>query len=218
MVLPSRAVSPIVNENRPRPQPTTVTAALRRGRRSPCRPAPNEPPATGPRINVPQSARDMLHEVRLTRSNLEAQVERLEQIDAWLVILAKLAGLNLPAPRVLGTAPLAYSLFVKPRPDGSAEFSIDGGSGFVLGPRLAGFFKFMASGSSAPGDDGHGNWRSRAETVQFLRESAAREVPARYVNNLVHLLRKALRKAGYDRNLIQTHRQKGVRLALKPRP
>jgi DNA-binding winged helix-turn-helix (wHTH) protein len=32
---------------------------------------------------------------------------------------------------------------------------------------------------------------------------------------MVNLLRKTLRKNGYDSNLIQTNKEKGVRLALK---
>jgi DNA-binding winged helix-turn-helix (wHTH) protein len=34
----------------------------------------------------------------------------------------------------------------------------------------------------------------------------------------VHLLRSALGKAGQDKRLIQTHRRKGIRLALKHQP
>jgi hypothetical protein len=111
---------------------------------------------------------------------------------------------------------VAHNLDIQPQPDGSAEMMIDGGRKFFLGPRLAEVFKFIASaGKDGAGEDPLVGWRSRQEILKFLSDSTGEEFRKQYVNNMVHLLKKALRKAGYDRGLIQTNRQKGIRFALK---
>jgi transposase len=93
--------------------------------------------------------------------------------------------------------------------------SIDGGRKFVLAPQLAEVFRFIATGDKERSEkDPLVSWRSR-EAVLELLDSDGRSYSRRYVNNLVHRLRQTLRKAGYDWNLIQTHRQKGVRFAFK---
>ena len=175
-------------------------------------------PIASPRFNVAASIRDLRRELRQVLGSLEGVIGKIEQIEEALKLLEKAstgcAGISI----LTGASRLAYNLEILPRADGSGsvEFSIDGRSKFSLGPRLAEVFQFIASGdkdrSSA---DPLVGWRSRSEIIGFLQNSTGKLFRKSYVNNMVHLLRDALRTAGYDRNLIQTHKEKGVRLALK---
>ena len=114
---------------------------------------------------------------------------------------------------------VAHNLDIQSRPDGSAVVSIDGGRKFVLAQQPAEFFWFIASGErDRCGSDPLVGWRSRSEILDFLAKSAGRSYHPRYINNLVNRLKNALRKAGYSSGLIQTHRQKGLRFALKRGP
>jgi hypothetical protein len=107
-------------------------------------------------------------------------------------------------------------LYARARQAVLAEVAIRGGRKFSLGPKLAEVFKFIATGEKdGAGEDPLVGWRSRTEILKFLKDSTGEEFRKQYVNNMVHLLKKALRKAGYDHSLIQTHRQKGIRFALK---
>ena len=169
-----------------------------------------------PRFNVPASFRDALHELRLVRSSLEGQIDRLDRLEQELVTLSRSCsgGIGGGPPSDLGQ--VAYNLEIQSRPDGSAVVVIDGGRKFVLAQQLSEVFRFIASGDKdRSGSDPLVGWRSRSEILDFLADSAGRSYEPRYVNNLVHRLKKALRKADYDRNLIQTNRQKGVRFAFK---
>jgi len=169
-----------------------------------------------PRFNVPASFRDALHELRLVRSSLEGQIDRLDRLEQELVTLSRIwsGGVGYEPPIDLGQ--IAYNLEIQSRPDGSAIVSIDGDRKFVLAQQLAEVFRFIASGEKdRGGSDPLVGWRSRGEILDFLADSAGRSYEPRYINNLVHRLKKALRKAEYDCNLIQTNRQKGVRFAFK---
>ncbi len=169
-----------------------------------------------PRFNVGATARYWLHELRLIRSCLDGQVDRLDRLERELVAFIQSHRVNLNHPVIIGDDPIAYNLSFHWRGDGSATVSIDGGVKFVLAPQLAQVFQFIASGKTDPGGlDPLVGWRSRTEIAALLERFSHRAVNASYVNNLVHRLRKVLRKAGYEGNLIQTHRQKGVRFAHK---
>lgn len=169
-----------------------------------------------PRINYAASTRDLLHEVRLIQASLGAQIDRLEGIERDLQILLRTCSAGDARTIVSGADQVAYNLHTRPLPDGSVEIAIDGGAKFSFGPRLADVFQFFASGDKdRSGKDPLVGWRSRADIIRFLEESMGRIPRASYVNNLVHLLKRSLRRAGYDPSLIQTHRQKGVRFALK---
>jgi hypothetical protein len=169
-----------------------------------------------PRINYDASIRMLVHDVRVTRANLAAQMTRLDRIEYDLVSL-----LQACAPFEIkgaggGSTRVAHNLDMRHRADGSVEVAIDGGGKILLGPRLAEVFQFLATGSKdLSGKDPLVAWRSRDEIVKFLQAGAGKPFRKEYVNNMVHLLKEALRKAGYDRSLIQTHRQKGIRLAYK---
>lgn len=168
-----------------------------------------------PRFNVRATARDWLREVRLIRGCLDAQVDRLDRLERELVTLIGSCDVD-DDPSVLTDGPIAYNLSFAWRGDGSAAVSIDGGAKFVLPPQLAEVFQFIATGNANHrARDPLVGWRSRAEIAALLERSAHRSFTVSYVNNLVHRLRQVLRKAGYNGNLIQTHKHKGVRVAHK---
>ena len=169
-----------------------------------------------PRFNVPASFRDAVHEVRLVRGSLERQIDKLDRLERELVALSCSCsgGIDKVPPPDLGQ--VAYNLEIQPRPDGSAVISIDGGRKIVLSQQLAEFFRFIASGEKdRSGSDPLVGWRSSDQILEFLADAAGRSYEKRYINNLVHRLKGALRKAEYDCNLIQRNRQKGVRFAFK---
>ena len=171
-------------------------------------------PTPTPKINFIVSARDWLHDLRLVRSALEAQIERLDRLEFEMDNLMSFDGRDAGTPGPPGTQPVALTLEIQPQPDGSARIVIDGGSSLLLSPRLADVFQFLASSEKdRTAKDGLVGWRSRMEIVLFLEKHAGKAFTTRYLNGMVYLLKKALREAGYDARLIQTHRQKGVRLA-----
>jgi len=169
-----------------------------------------------PKINVAASFRDLLHDVRLTRSCLEAQIERLDRIELELSVLASRSGVDAHNTKVLGRDPMANNLEIQQLPDCSVKIAMDGGDTFSLGPRLAEVFQFLASGDKdRSGQEALVGWRSRVEIIAFLEKHAGKTFRTNYINGMVYLLKEALRNAGYDPKLIQTHRQKGIRLAYK---
>ena len=60
-------------------------------------------------------------------------------------------------------------------------------------------------------------WRSREDIVKSLMNFTGKKLRISYANNLINLLKTKLKDAGYDSELIQTHREKGARLAVKRR-
>lgn len=173
-------------------------------------------PSESPRYNVDATIRDSLHELRLVRSCLERQTERLDRLERELAAL--LGGCRVNAGLYLASDPshVAHNLEIEPRANGTVVVAIDGGRKFVLARQLADFFQFIATGDRDRNEkDPLIGWRSRTEILAFLADSAGRSFKPRYINNLVYRLKRALQKAGYDHSLIQTHRQKGVRFAFK---
>ena len=172
--------------------------------------------AAKPRINVIASLRDLLHDVRLVRNALEAQVDRLDRLEYEIKALPSLSSAGAQPYREWGSTPVARNLMTEPQPDGSVRFAIDGGKSFLLPPRLAEVFQFLASGEKdRPDKDPLVGWRSRRDISAAQERLHGRAITRNYVNGMIYLLRKTLRAAGYNPNLIQTHRQKGVRLAYK---
>ena len=150
------------------------------------------------------------------RNCLEGQVDRLDGLERELVALSRSCSGGVGYGTTIDVGQVAYNLEIQSRPDGSAVFSIDGGRKFVLAQQLAEVLRFIASGEKdRSGSDLLVGWRSRTEVLSFLADSAGRSYEPRYLNNLVHRLRMALKKADYHCDLIQTNRQKGVRFALK---
>jgi hypothetical protein len=169
-----------------------------------------------PKLNLLATAVGLRSELRAVRAALERQVDRIDRMEQDLSVVieaARAAGepINFST---LGHMPVAHSLNYRRNADDSAEFQIDGGGYFYLPPRLSQVLLFLASAPKA-GEDALVTWRSREDLVEFLQRQIGREIPTRYVNNIVHLLKNAFQKVGLDRRLIQTHKRKGVRLALK---
>lgn len=169
-----------------------------------------------PRINIGASIRELRRKLRLVLGILDALTDKVAEIERDLAVMERARNVCPDGPPPPVDDPIAYNLEIRTRANGSVEVTIDGGEKFSLGPRLAEVFRFLASGDKERGgNDELVGWRSRAEINKFLNDSTGKQLRACYVNNLVHLLRMALSKAHYDSKLIQSHRQKGYRFALK---
>lgn len=163
--------------------------------------------------------------VMIMKNSLDVQAKRIDSIERELkkVIEAYLNGVARP-PELGGyntqefaMDPVAHNLIAQPRHDDSLEVTIDDGETFSVPRRLAQVFSLIVSGGKDPtGKDPLVGWRSRTEIVAFLEKNTGKRFSKRYINQMIYLLKCALREAGYNPKLIQTHRQKGVRLALKP--
>jgi hypothetical protein len=162
------------------------------------------------------SLRNFKSDLRLVQKSHDAHGDRLEQLigllDMQIADLCRRIGeVGPPPPR-----PDALYVDCQEGVNGSLMFSIDGGKEFTLPPRLEQFFQYIALGVEAPGGTtGPGRWLSRGEIAAYLERLAHRPFTFAYINEMVRRLRAALAKAGYDRMLIQTHRQRGIRLAVK---
>jgi hypothetical protein len=169
-----------------------------------------------PRINRRASMLQIMRELRLVRSCLDAQADKVDFAIRDLVFIAGLASSGGGVPLEPSAEPVAYNLRAFERTDGKVDFVIDGGKMFTLAPQPAEVFQFLASGEKdRGGKDVLVGWRSKSEVLKLLEASGGKSVRPSYVNNIMTRLRKALRAAGYDRGLIQSHRQKGYRLAFK---
>lgn len=173
--------------------------------------------AMRPRISVAATLRIFLHDLRLIRNCLDAQIERIDRIEREIETV--LAGLDAGAISGAGPGsdPVALHLFSRSHSDGSVDYAIDGGKEFSLTPRLAELFQFIASGDKehdAP--DALVSWRTKHEVKSHLESTSRLTISFRNINQMVLRLRRVLETSGYDPMLIQTHRQKGLRLACTP--
>ncbi len=162
-----------------------------------------------------ESIKELRRRLRLVMRSLDELLDKIGTIERDLKILEGVAQVSPGC--IIGpiTGPIVYNLDIQKRYDDSIVVSINGGESFILGPRLAGVFQLI-SGGSCSSDDLIG-WHSREEIMKSLHNFAGHELRIGYVNSLINLLKDKLTKAGYDRDLIQTSREKGVRLALKRR-
>jgi hypothetical protein len=106
------------------------------------------------------------------------------------------------------------SLEVTPHADGSLDVRISGRRAFRLPSLLASLLSILA----APGpcaEDGLLGWRTKIEVAAALAKRTDHAVTPRDVTKIVHRLRKAFHEAGENWFLVQTHRQLGVRFALR---
>jgi hypothetical protein len=166
----------------------------------------------GPSI---KELRSMLRQVMGTHDDTNA---KLGVIEVYLKRLEGCISVQSAKSIDLFSVPIAYNLDLQPRFDDSLAVSINGGTQFVLGRRLAGVFLYIALGDADCGDgDDLVGWRSREAIMKSLKNFTGRRLRISYVNNLINLLKKKLKKNGYDANLIQSHREQGYRLAVKRR-
>jgi DNA-binding response OmpR family regulator len=171
---------------------------------------------TPPNINVPASIHDLTHDVRIVRTSLEKQTERLDRIESDLVFIIKHAAGKLPPPNPADGRPAGHDLKIHKCDDGAIEFTVDDGKQVTLPPRLAEVFLFLVIAAGETNDEATlAGWRTKPEIIGHLEASGSPKITRTYVNYIIHRIRKALVAAGYTRRLIQTHRRKGVRLAIE---
>ena len=162
-----------------------------------------------------ESIKELRRRLRLVMRAIDEALDKLATLERDLKILEGFVQVSPGCIIGPSMGPIVYNLDVQKRYDDSIVVSINGGDPFVLGPRLAGVFQFISTGGCSS-DDLIG-WRSREEILKSLNNFAGSELRIGYVNSLINLLKDKLSKAGYDRDLIQISREKGVRLALKRR-
>jgi hypothetical protein len=163
---------------------------------------------------------ELYHLLRLAAGASDRQTDRIYEIFRLVAELVKLVPVEchaalerrLPAD----TIQAARNLLIEERPDGSLMFAFDQRKKFKLAPRLADLLSFLALAERPKNceEDALVGFRTRKEILIHLEKIAGKRFRDQYVNNLVSLLKKTLRKHD-ERILILSHRQKGVRLLLK---
>jgi hypothetical protein len=102
---------------------------------------------------------------------------------------------------------------IRRNPDGSGMVQIDDEKPFRLPSGLTDFLEHLASEDGAS-DATLVSWKSRPALREWFEKQSGRVLRPQYVNKRVHDLRRHLKAAGIKRDLVQTHRRKGVRFAL----
>jgi hypothetical protein len=172
----------------------------------------------GLRRNLPSRMRALRQKLKLAETSLRNAwgllEECMDEADA-LQMAVNESGEGEPTMHGFGD-PIAYEFEMEHRADGSIIFHLGNAGSVPLPPKLAQFFIFLASekGSS---EDGLVPWKPRAEIRRWLEVQSGRAPRKGYENKLVGDLREKLDAAGMDEKLIQTHLQKGVRVALRAR-
>jgi hypothetical protein len=171
-----------------------------------------------PKANLATSLQILLRNARLIRSNLAAQIDRLDRVEMELTVLSSWAAGEDQLGAWIGEKPgsMICHLAIQNNPNDSIDVEINSSPAFHLSPRLAGLFLFLAeSAKVSRGRSALPPWHSRNEVICFLEQRMQGKIRPQYVNNLIHSLRKVLSAAGHDPGLIQSHLEKGVRLALR---
>jgi hypothetical protein len=197
-------------------------------------PAPDEPPSRGSDAERTVDASVVVMAFRRLQAQLERLARRLsdmcDEVDAAAKALedlvGRLAGVSSVTPRSARRSPEddrmmraeaeagAPSLEVHRLADGTGEVSVSGRRSFSLPPKLATVLELLlAPGDTA--DDGLLGWRTPVELAAALGKRAPGSVGARAVSRLVYKLRRCFRDAGENSRLIQTNRERGVRVAVR---
>jgi hypothetical protein len=177
-----------------------------------------------PKFNVAQSLAfilDALLKLQASYYKLDQQIDEIKkEVEILKAYVDKFGATSPPTTK---TEPaVAFQLHFVLLPDGSAKVSIDGGEWIALPPRRAELLEFLKSGDRDP-EDKLVAWRSIEEIKAFLEHRHQKPFRRSYINDLIYDLRKALegddpKQPKYNPNLVQTHREKGARLALIWRP
>ena len=164
--------------------------------------------------SVLRYAHELLRQVLEARDRYDELVERLELYLETQIEYLDTEGYSLrpPAP-AHSRLPVARRLKIRRNPDSSGTVQIDDEKPFRLSAGLTDYLEHLAS-DDAPSDDFLVAWKSRASLWEWLRKYSGKDVDAQYVNKRTDDLRRALRKAGIARELVHSHRGKGVRFAL----
>ncbi len=161
--------------------------------------------------------RETMRELRIIEGALDSLLDRIDRLKRKLLVIMPDPGPDTKNPEEVDMDPVAYNLDIRRRPNGSIQFVIDSGKPFSLPPRLAEVLQYLAAGAKdSSGQDALVGWRSRTDIIGHLEKRAGKPFRRAYINQMVYLLKCALRDAEYDEGLIQTHPVKGVRLAYKP--
>ena len=157
---------------------------------------------------------DWMDKVDADAQKLERLVDRLSAVSG---VTARRGTIRSPEDDRLMRAEAeagATSLYVRCRPDGTGEVSVSGRKVFALSPKLTVLVGILL----APGDgaeDGLLGWYTTSEVATALNKRTGGSLAARRVPRLVYKLRRAFRDAGENWRLIQTSRERGVRLAVR---
>jgi hypothetical protein len=165
-------------------------------------------------INVAASLQNILDDMRRIERVLNALVDRVyksikeaEDLKRYLEAQGHVFTTEV--------GPLVYNLRITTNPDESAEVALNFGPSFHLGRRLTGLLSLLVSAIPEDPQDELGGWISKEQIINHLKVSTGKPFTRKYVNGMIWLLQKALDDAHYPRKLIQTHPDKGVRLAFK---
>jgi hypothetical protein len=164
-----------------------------------------------------QTRADQLHDMR---REIDAEVQCID--DLRQEVRNILEGVEMGSlkttvsiPNPSAAEPDVFRVKRKELDSGSTSFSFNTGKTVILRPRLAQLFQFLGSGP--PEDNRRGalvGWRSRLEISAYFEKCTGKPFTIDYVNHLVYCLRNELAKAGCPRKLVQSHRARGVRLAI----
>lgn len=171
-----------------------------------------------PKASLATSLQILLRNARLIRSNLSAQIDRLDRVEMELAVLSSWAAGGGHQGAWIAEEPgsMIHHLAIQNNPNDSIDVEINSSPAFHLGPRLAGLFLFLAESTKVSrGRSALPPWHSRNEVICFLEQRMQGKIRPQYVNNLIYSLRKVLSAAGHDPGLIQSHQEKGVRLAFR---
>jgi hypothetical protein len=144
-------------------------------------------------------------ELRPHPTREKAKVERVRQELRKQELRKKVA------PR--SSAPIASSLDIRQRANGSAEVRIDHGKPIRLSKIPTELLTILASGDS--GEDGLVHWKTPDEIGRRLGSRLHRGFKRKTLNHKIYLLREALADGGADRWLVQRDSIKGYRFALR---
>jgi hypothetical protein len=108
----------------------------------------------------------------------------------------------------------ASSLQVMRHADGTGEVSVNGRRPFALPPKLATLLAVLVVPGDEADDDLLG-WHTKSMVAAALNKKTGGALSPGAVPKLVYKLRRAFRDAGENWLLIQTNRERGVRLAVR---
>jgi hypothetical protein len=112
----------------------------------------------------------------------------------------------------------AAQVETRPRAGGSIDVRIDGRKWLRLPPMPAELLRILLESGQTMAADRLPTHRSYDEIAARLSKRLGRSVARDDVTQVVHKLRRAFRDAGENWFLIQTHRTRGIRFALRPPP
>jgi hypothetical protein len=174
-------------------------------------PRPEKPK---PKLKWAASLRDVRTDVLRVKQGLWRYAEELDEALQFVDHMIGACDSPERDPGGFFRLPVAHSFAFRTQADGSVHVRIEAGPKFRLPPLLGAFFLHLASGEGTS-DDELVPWKTREGIRLWLEAKRGEPTRQALVNHHVHLLRKALKNVSIDHRLVQSHKIKGVRLALK---